>query len=369
MAREKILAVDDDPLNLAIMEELLGEEYDLTTAEGGAEALALAERLRPDLVLMDIMMPGLDGYEACSRMRERDCLKHTKIVLVSAKAMLAERLRGYQAGADDYVTKPFDHAELLAKIKVFLRLKFMEEMDALKTEFLILVAHETRTPLTKLLLMSEMLGGDVPLKEAERRYLARMMRDTSEQVRSLFDRGLQYCVLRAGQSELTSTSFDVVPALHGALAALTDKAELLSVELTADAPATLEMESDAGQVRLVLQLLLESAVERAGKHGRVRATLGAEEDSIRVEVRGPGRVGDAIALHLLLEPFRAPDVDHHTSSGALNLPLAAELIRALQGELKLALEGQETLVLQATLPRRITLAAPGRDEAAEAKAA
>jgi two-component system sensor histidine kinase/response regulator len=351
MPKQKILAVDDDALNLAILEELLAEEYDLTTAQSGAEALELAERVRPDLVLLDIMMPDFDGYEACRQLRRRENLKHTKVVLVSAKAMVAERLRGYEAGADDYVTKPFDHSELLAKVKVFLRLKFMEEMDALKSEFLVLVAHETRTPLTKLLLMSEMLGGDVPLGEEERKVVARMMRDTSEQLRALFDRGMQYCLLRTGQARLRRCRFDAAHLLRETASVLRGKAELLEASLEVEAEGMAPLESDHPSVQLVMRLLLESALERGGRGGRVSALLRAETDGgVLLEIRSPGRGSDAVAVHLLLEPFRTPDVKHHTSGGALDLPLAAELMRHLQGALSVDALPEGVLSVQARFP-------------------
>ena len=116
----KILIVDDDPMNLSILEILLSDDYTLVRARSGEEALAQAKSERPDLVLLDVMMPGIDGYEACRLMRAEPELKKMRIVLVSAKAMPSERLRGFEAGADDYVTKPFDHDELMAKIRVFL---------------------------------------------------------------------------------------------------------------------------------------------------------------------------------------------------------------------------------------------------------
>lgn len=118
MKRDKILAVDDDLLNLEILKELLEEDYFLSTAENGLDALEMAERIRPGLILLDIMMPGMDGYEVCRQVRSREILKYTKVLLVSAKAMTSERLKGYEAGADDYIIKPFDHEELSAKIRV-----------------------------------------------------------------------------------------------------------------------------------------------------------------------------------------------------------------------------------------------------------
>src|SRR6185295_3257899 len=107
-----ILVVDDDPINTSIMEEVLGDTYLLKTATSGLEALELMNTFCPDLVLLDIMMPGMTGYETCKQIRSKPSLKYLKVVLVSAKATVSERLKGYEVGADDYVTKPFNHQEL-----------------------------------------------------------------------------------------------------------------------------------------------------------------------------------------------------------------------------------------------------------------
>jgi CheY-like chemotaxis protein len=114
--KSKILAVDDNSINLAVIEELLGSQYNLITVSTGLDALKVAQEFRPDLILLDIMLHGMNGYEVCQQIRKSSSLKHTKIIMVSAKAMTSERLKGYQVGADDYLTKPFDGEELLAKV-------------------------------------------------------------------------------------------------------------------------------------------------------------------------------------------------------------------------------------------------------------
>ena len=146
--QKKILIVDDDLNNIAIMTEILGNKYILKTAVAGEEALEIAPDFLPDVVLLDIMMPGMGGYEVCRLLREHSTLRYTKIIMVSAKAMVHERLNGYEAGADDYVTKPFDEDELLAKVRVYTRLKHVEELNKLRSEFTSTVTHEMRTPLT-----------------------------------------------------------------------------------------------------------------------------------------------------------------------------------------------------------------------------
>lgn len=130
----KILFVDDNEVNLAILDEVLEDHYEIERASSGEECLEQASRFRPDVVLLDVMMPGLDGYETCRRLRQ-DCeLQNTKIIMVSAKAMVSERLAGYAAGADDYITKPFDDEELLSKVRVYMRLKSVEEANREKAE-------------------------------------------------------------------------------------------------------------------------------------------------------------------------------------------------------------------------------------------
>lgn len=127
----KILAVDDDLANLNILSEILGDLYTIEVVESGEEALKAVREFTPDLVLLDIMMPGIDGYEVCRKLRANEDLTNTKILFLSAKELLKDRLYGYEVGADDYITKPFDEEELLAKIKVFLRLKYEEEIRSL----------------------------------------------------------------------------------------------------------------------------------------------------------------------------------------------------------------------------------------------
>ncbi len=118
--QSRILLVDDNPTNLAILEEMLGDEYRWEAATSGEEALEIAPDFQPDLILLDVMMPGINGYETCRRIRANPALRNVKIVMVSAKALVSERLEGYDAGADDYLTKPFDEKELLAKVRVYL---------------------------------------------------------------------------------------------------------------------------------------------------------------------------------------------------------------------------------------------------------
>jgi len=121
--KKKILIVDDNEINIEILKELLEEKYTLDTADSGQQCLEKIDRFGPDIVLLDIVMPGMDGYETCRRIKSDPRSETTHIILLSSKTSVDSRLKGYEVGADDYITRPFDGDELLAKIKVQLRLR------------------------------------------------------------------------------------------------------------------------------------------------------------------------------------------------------------------------------------------------------
>jgi putative two-component system response regulator len=137
----RILVVDDNAMNRAVLEELLDGRYETALAEEGSAALALAPSFQPDVVLLDVMMPGRDGFDVCRTMKRHHSLRQTRIIMVSAKAELAARLQGYDAGADDYVTKPFCEEELLTKIEFALRTKRLEGMCGAAGEMLALLSE------------------------------------------------------------------------------------------------------------------------------------------------------------------------------------------------------------------------------------
>lgn len=122
-AKSIILIVDDTETGREILEALLqSSTYQLAFACNGPEALLKAEELTPDLILLDVMMPGMDGFEVCRRLRSNPRLAEIPIILVTALDDRQSRLQGIEAGADDFVTKPFDHAELRARVRTITRL-------------------------------------------------------------------------------------------------------------------------------------------------------------------------------------------------------------------------------------------------------
>lgn len=117
MDKNIILAVDDEPFNLEIMEEILSEEYRYFSAQSGPECLEVVGSMKPNVILLDVSMPDMDGYEVCRRLKADESTQHIPVMFVSARGALDERIEGYNAGGEDYIVKPFAREELEAKLK------------------------------------------------------------------------------------------------------------------------------------------------------------------------------------------------------------------------------------------------------------
>ncbi len=142
-----VLVVDDHPLNLELIEGCLADvECRVITATDGIEALELVKKECPDLVLLDVMMPRMDGYEVCQRLKESPEGKLLPVVMVTALGQIADRVRGLEVGADDFIVKPIERVELVARVRSLLRVKQLYDRldDAQRTIFALARAVEAK---------------------------------------------------------------------------------------------------------------------------------------------------------------------------------------------------------------------------------
>ncbi len=148
----RILVVDDLPTNVKLLEAKLSREYfDVFTANDGPEAIDTAKSVSPDVILLDVMMPGMDGFEVCRRLKADPATSHIPVVMVTALSDISDRVHGLEAGADDFLTKPVNDVALMARVKSLVRLKVMTDELRLRED------------------TSEQLGGlgDEPLSEVD----------------------------------------------------------------------------------------------------------------------------------------------------------------------------------------------------------
>jgi len=325
----KILGVDDNARNLDILRRTLAPEFPIVTASSGEQAIEVALQLRPDLVLLDIMMPGIDGYETCRRLRSHAALRGTKIIMVSAKAMTAERLEGYAAGADDYVIKPFDQDELLAKVRVYLKLRSVEEVDRLKGDLLELLDHETGTPLTGILGALYLLRDSTELS-ADQVEMIDVAESSATRMQALVQRVGMIARLKAGRMAVVPLPVDLRELAEDVIAdsAETSATRGVSVRLAPGAPAPVE--TDIELVSWVLHAIVDNAirVSARGSVVTVDATGDAAGPSLLVSDRGPGI--EAELLPRVFEEFVVADIRHHKRGSGLSLA-AARLIATRLG--------------------------------------
>ncbi|MFK3778412.1 PleD family two-component system response regulator [Agrobacterium sp. NPDC089420] len=131
----RVLVVDDIPANVKLLEaRLLAEYFDVVTAEDGFKALALCDEEQVDIILLDIMMPGMDGFEVCERLKANPKTAHIPVVMVTALDQPSDRVRGLKAGADDFLTKPVNDLQLIARVKSLVRLKAVSDELRLRAE-------------------------------------------------------------------------------------------------------------------------------------------------------------------------------------------------------------------------------------------
>ena len=131
----RVLVVDDIPANVKLLEaRLLAEYFDVVTAEDGFKALAICDEEQVDIILLDIMMPGMDGFEVCERLKANPNTAHIPVVMVTALDQPSDRVRGLKAGADDFLTKPVNDLQLIARVKSLVRLKAVSDELRLRAE-------------------------------------------------------------------------------------------------------------------------------------------------------------------------------------------------------------------------------------------
>lgn len=353
--KRKILIVDDNPSNNEIVQEILSDDYDLQMATTGEEALKIATDFRPDLILLDIMMPGMNGYEVCRELRANSNLVYTKIILVSVKAMTSERLEGYEAGADDYITKPFDKDEFRAKVHVYLRLKHIEEIDQLRRNFTTTVTHEMRTPMAVIKgSISNALEGVHGKINPELRQQLEIASRNIDRLGRIITNFFEISRIEADKVELQITRFDIQDMVLEVVDELQPKAASRQIKLEAEASTEkLLINADREKLAITLTHLVENAIKFINEGGSINVRVNSHNSKIGIDVEdnGPGiphNELDTIFDRFVQVEKQVGPGEHGTGLG---LAVAKELIKLHSGRIWVQNKPKGGLVFSFEIPK------------------
>jgi len=330
-------------VNLDLLDEFLGEKYDIQFASSGDEALEIAPRFQPGVILLDIMMPGLDGYETCRRLRSNPLTAAAKIIMVSARARTVDRLEGYQAGADDYLSKPFDDEELQAKVRVFLKLKSTEEIDQAKTKLLEVLQHSIRTPLSPIINNASELAREIAIPDHIRCELADGIRDAGERLLRVLKKAEQLVQLRSGLFEFDFAPTNLWRLVMDSLQRRKVDCARVSASLCKNAVAAV----DAQMLQLVIDNLIDNALQYSDQ-GEIDIAMRVENGTVDLIVTDNGPGVPPEIENSIFEPFSNPEAVLFNQGDGLGLAIARDVVTAHGGSLTLQKEAGASFCV--TLP-------------------
>lgn len=295
--RGRVLVVDDDADLRAMLQRILSRQHDVTLAENAATALALLEARDFDVAVLDVMMPGGSGVEVCRAVRARKNSSYVGVLLLTALDDKASRMAGFEAGADDYLAKPFDRAELELRVAHFVRLAQQErlirkqveqlrELAALKDDLAALIVHDLRNPLAGAMAALEFIEGDP--KDERVREMARLGRAGGQQVMDATKDILQIRMLENGKLPLDRSLASLGGIVRGAVEAVKLVAEAQEVEVRVSVEHDVQARVDGKLLRRALENLLANAIRHTKKDVDVVLTSTSGRAIIFVGDRGAG---------------------------------------------------------------------------------
>ncbi len=306
-AGPEVLIVDDDPRNVKLLESYLtGEGYRVRCASNGPEAVELARASVPDVVLLDVMMPGMSGHDVCRELRQDPRTRATPIVLVTALDSTAHRVEGLDVGADDYVTKPVRREEFLAKLRSLLRVRRLllelqrardilaqrnaqlEELESLRQTLAQTLVHDLKNPLAALMGNLDLMARQA---DATLEPLIERCRVTANRMHRMILDLLDVAGLEEGRLQLHTAPVSLAELARAAADEMGAAAAARRVRVAFEAAGSgLLVQGDASVLRRVVDNLLANAIEHSPPEREVRVRVADREEGVELAVadQGPG---------------------------------------------------------------------------------
>lgn len=372
ITKQRVLIVDDMPDNIFILLETLRDEYAILVAKDGERALRLArQEPHPDIILLDIAMPLMDGYEVCRRLKQDPQTSRIPVIFLTARTSLEDEYTGLNLGAVDYIHKPFIPALVKGRIRNCLELKrYQEHLEQMVEErtmelsaaleaaeassrakgtFLATMSHELRTPLNSIIGFTDLLykGGCGELTEEQQEYLGYVLKN-SRHLLGLINNILDFSKGEAGRLKLTARLFQAARLFDDPLGIVKEHADSRHVRILINSDDTLpeQIQLDPALFTQMMVNLLANAIKFSPEGGEVLVSTssfssGDGKGWLRIAVKDNGAGIPEGELRHIFEPFVQVDdalSRSHEGSG-LGLPLARMIAELHGGSVEARSEG------------------------------
>ncbi len=353
-----ILIVDDVVPNIQIAKAILQMDgYKVTTAESGPEALKLLHETPIDLILLDIMMPDMDGFEVAQAVKHQKKYEDIPIIYLTARNDEESLTKGFELGAVDYITKPFRGAELRMRVRNHLKLRFiqrrLQEANASKDKFFSIIAHDLRSPFTALVGMSQYLATGIDKLDAETaKEFLEGMHKSSKNAFNLLENLLEWSRIQTGRISIEPEKVDIAEIVSENLALLEVNIENKSLQIENNLQDSEPAYADENSVHTIVRNLLSNAIKFTPQGGTIALHSNRTEEEVAITVKDSG-IG--IEPEVIESLFRI-DVRHSNTGtnkekgSGLGLVLCKEFVEKNGGQISVESEPDKGSMFMFSLP-------------------
>ena len=298
----KILIVDDVMSNVLLLKVLLtNEKFQIVTANNGRQALDQVEKEKPDLVLLDVMMPDMSGFEVSQQLKANPETAEIPIIFLTALNSTADIVKGFQVGGNDFISKPFNKEELIIRVTHQISLIAAKRIIVAQTEELrrtiigrdklySVIAHDLRSPMGSIKMVLNMLILNLPNDTIgdEMYELLTMANQTTEDVFSLLDNLLKWTKSQIGKLKVVYQDVDIVEVTEGVIEIFSMVAGLKKIKINLESPEHLEVHGDIDMIKTVIRNLVSNAIKFSTEDTEIMVTVMEEGDMAVVSVKDNG---------------------------------------------------------------------------------
>jgi two-component system sensor histidine kinase/response regulator len=346
--KDTILIVDDNKKNLQVLGNVLHEEgYKIAVAEDGYQAVKLAEKIVPGLILLDVMMPGIDGFEVCMSLKSKKELKNIPVIFLTAKSETTDIIEGFKRGGVDYITKPFKKEELLARINTHMELanarrllkKRAEDLNAAnaaKDKLFSIIAHDLRHPLADLKTLLELLLFDYDRFTKEDIIKCfKEIRDSTDETYNLLQNLLQWSRKEMKSLSREPESFNLDDVVYSIIKLFKQSTGKKNISVNYNKGRGLKVFADRNMIEAVLRNLINNAIKFSYKDGNIIISAKREKNMVEVQVKDFGRgIKKEHQAALLTESIAISTRGTNNEKGTgVGLNLCRDFIRQNKGRL------------------------------------